>query len=71
MRGLLQICSYVHFKLSRRTAIRKRRTSTKIRTDLQQSSQEDLSRRREGVLTVEAALVLPLFLFAGLTICFK
>lgn len=70
MRGLLQICSYVHFKLSRRTAIRKRRTSTKIRTDLQQSSQEELSRRREGVLTVEAALVLPLFLFAGLTFCY-
>ena len=70
MRGLLQICSYVHFKLSRRTAIRKCRTSTKIRTDLQQSSPDELSRRREGILTAEAALVLPLFLFVGLMFCY-
>ncbi len=67
MSGWLQICSYMHFNLSRRTRTRKFRPSKNIRTDLQPSAQK---REQNGIITIETALVLPLFLFAVLTFCY-
>lgn len=77
MRGRLQICSYMHFNLSRRTASRKKCCGNKVRTDLQPFSQENKyavrskqSVQREAAITIETAVVLPLFLFAVLAFCY-
>lgn len=66
MRALLQICSYVFLILSRRIKKRKKNLLIKVRTDLQQFSRNIC----DAVLTVEAAIVLPLFLFAVLSFCY-
>lgn len=66
MRALLQICSYVSFILSRRTQTRKKYLLIKVRTDLQQFSHGVC----QAVLTVETAIVSPLFLFAVLSFCY-
>lgn len=66
MRALLQICSYMFLMLSRRIQKRKKKLLIKVRTDLQQFSRNICG----AVLTVEAAIVLPLFLFAGLSFCY-
>ena len=78
MRGLLQICSYICFNLSRRTACRKQLVLNLIRTDLQSASPSPGSlrdraksvRTQAGVLTVETALILPLFIFTVLAVCY-
>ena len=66
MRALLQICSYISLILSRRTTNRKKYLLIKIRTDLQQFSRGMC----HAVLTVEAAVALPLFLFTVLSFCY-
>ena len=66
MRELLQICSYIFFSLSRRTKNRNRCFPNEVRTDLQQLSH----RGSYAVLSVEAAIVLPLFLFVVLCFCY-
>lgn len=66
MRALLQICSYDSLILSRRTQNRKKYLLINVRTDLQQFSRGMC----RAVLTVEAAIVLPLFLFAVLSFCY-
>ena len=68
MSGWLQICSYMHFNLSRRTKTRKNRPSKNIRTDLQPSTRK--KRGQSGIITIETALGLPLFLFTVLTFCY-
>ena len=66
MRALLQICSYVFLLLSRRIEKRKKYLLIKVRTDLQQFSRKIC----EAVLTVEAAIGVPLFLFTVLSFCY-
>jgi len=66
VRALLQICSYISLILSRRTTNRIKYLLIKIRTDLQQFSRGMC----HAVLTVEAAVALPLFLFTVLSFCY-
>ena len=66
MRVLLQICSYKFFSLSRRTKYRNCYFPSQVRTDLQQPSRG----KCYAVLSVETALVLPLFLFVVLLFCY-
>lgn len=68
MSGGLQICSYINFKLSRRTKHSIITPLQTIRTDLQPSA--PVNGRQKGTITIETALVLPLFLFAVLTFCY-
>ena len=71
MSGLLQICSYIHFKLSRRQITAK--TVTIIHKDrfaAVRSKAVLLQKQQKAVLTVETALVLPVFLFSVLALCY-